>query len=67
MLYLITMVAKAGSENKLASVFAETDKDLNTLNDIGLFFDKFWSSLDKDKYKDYNKDNTMITSMQKIC
>lgn len=66
MVYLITMVAKVGSENKLASVFAETDKDLNTLNDIGLFFDKFWSSLDKDKYKDYNKDNTMITSMQKI-
>lgn len=66
MVYLITMVAKVGSENKLASVFAETDKDLNTLNDICLFFDKFWSSLDKDKYKDYNKDNTMITSMQKI-
>jgi hypothetical protein len=60
------MVAKVGSENKLASVFAETDKDLNTLNDIGLFFDKFWSSLDKAKYKDYNKDNTMITSMQKV-
>lgn len=66
MVYLITMVAKVGNENKLASVFAETDKDLNTLNDIGLFFDKFWSSLDKAKYKDYNKDNTMITSMQKI-
>ena len=66
MVYLITMVAKAGSENKLASVFAETDKDLNTLNDISLFFDKFWSSLDKTKYKDYNKDNTMITSMQKV-
>jgi hypothetical protein len=60
------MVAKVGSENKLASVFAETDKDLNTLNDIGLFFDKFWNSLDKTKYKDYNKDNTMITSMQKV-
>lgn len=66
MVYLITMVAKAGSENKLASVFAETDKDLNTLNDVGLFFDKFWNSLDKTKYKDYNKDNTMITSMQKM-